>query len=122
MTLLLALVLFVGQVGTVEIGGTATWFDNPQGEGQAAAGPALRIGDWRGSTVRVCAQTCIVVRLTDWCACKGDRIIDLDDRDFAKLAPLSRGVVSVTVELIGDVRLPPTDTAEMWAQPWGWSR
>ncbi len=120
MTFVLALILAIGQVGTVEIGGTATWYDYH--EGQAAAGPALRIGDWRGSTVRVCAQTCIVVRLTGACWCKGDRIIDLDDADFAKLAPLSRGVVSVTVELIGDVRLPPTDTAEMWAQPWGWSR
>ncbi len=101
------------------LGGSATWYDGHPGE--AAAGPALRIGDWRGSTVRVCAQTCIVVRLTDWCACGEragkDTLLDLDRRDFAKLAPLSRGVVSVTVELLGDVALPATDVAPSW---WDW--
>lgn len=78
------------------IGGTATWYDYH--EGQAAAGPALRsfLGpDWRGSLVRVCAGECITVRLTDWM--RADRLIDLDDADFGKLAPLSRGVLSVEV-------------------------
>jgi hypothetical protein len=37
-----------------------------------------------------------VVRLTDWCACP-QRVIDLDSRSFALLAPLSRGLVTVIV-------------------------
>ncbi len=127
MSALLALLLFVGQVGTAEIGGLATYYDGSPGH--AAAGPTLRntLGsDWRGSAVRVCSsRACVTTVLSDFCACGSrhgtDTLIDLDDADFAKLAPLSRGVVSVTVEFIADVRPPATDT-EMWAQPWGWSR
>ena len=109
-------------VGSVQLGGVATWFDAAQGT--AAAGPALRnaLGsDWRGSIVTVCADGCVTVRLTDWCAC-GDRngkdtLIDLDRRDFARIAPLSAGVVAVTVGFRA-IPLPATDTAEpwMWAQ------
>ncbi len=46
----------------------------------AAAGSEIRIGDWRGRRVGVCrtdGRKCIVVTLVDWCACKGNRIIDL---------------------------------------------
>ena len=111
MTALLSLVL---ALGSVAIGGNATWYKYH--EGQAAAGPALRdaLGpDWRGQTVTVCADRCVVVRLTDWCWCpKGRRVIDLDDDDFAKLAPLSRGVIAVTIEYGGKaIPLPATDTA-----------
>jgi len=67
----------------------------------AAAGPALRVGDWRGSTVTVCAERCIRVRLTDYCECYAgtdlERIVDLSDDAFRALAPLSRGLVRVTV-------------------------
>lgn len=101
------------------VGGKATHYAYV--EGQAAAGPVLREalgGDpaFRGKRVQVCTdEACVSVVLTDWCAC-GDRggvptVIDLDKRDFAKLAPLSRGVISVTVEVPGSpgVTLPPTD-------------
>lgn len=63
----------------------------------AAAGGEIRIGKWRGRYVSVCAKTCVKVRLVDWCACKGSRIIDLYPEVFRKLAPLSRGIVTVTV-------------------------
>lgn len=67
----------------------------------AAAGPALRraLGDWRGKTVFVsyAGSKPISVKLVDWCACKGDRVIDLFGDAFAKLAPRSRGVIPVTV-------------------------
>jgi rare lipoprotein A (peptidoglycan hydrolase) len=64
----------------------------------AAAGPALRVGDWRGRTVRVCANgTCLDVRLIDWCQCYGSRVIDLYSDAFRRLAPLSEGTISVTV-------------------------
>jgi hypothetical protein len=82
------------------VSGAATWYRWHPGE--AAAGPALRqaLGKgWRGESVRVChASKCIVVTLTDWCLCsKGNRVIDLDVRAFASLAPTSRGVIPVSV-------------------------
>jgi hypothetical protein len=47
--------------------------------------------------VTVCAgRRCITVVLGDWCACSG-RVVDLDDNQFSRLAPLSRGVVEVSV-------------------------
>ena len=83
------------------ISGNATWYD--WRAGQAAAGPGLRkaLGPhWRGQTVTVCHGKCIVVKLTDWCACRnGQRLIDLDDQSFAKLAPLSAGVIPVTIKI-----------------------
>jgi len=94
---------------TGSISGQATWYRYHPG--QVAAGPALRawLGKgWRGTTVMVCAKTCISTRLTDWCLCRGKRIVDLDSRSFRALAPLSQGVVRVTVS-----RLPvgpATDT------------
>jgi len=64
----------------------------------AAAGPALRVGDWRGRSVRVCANgRCVRVRLIDWCQCYGTRVIDLYSDAFRQLAPLSRGTTRVTV-------------------------
>lgn len=75
--------------------GPASWYDWRPGE--AAAGPALRVGAWRGRLVTVCASRCIQVRLTDFCGCPGGRVIDLDDASFRVLAPLSRGIVDVRV-------------------------
>ena len=84
------------------IAGAATWYRYHQG--QAAAGPRLRnfLGkNWRGKTVNVCLRDqpmCLRnITLTDWCACPGGRVIDLDDRDFSRLAPRSRGVIKVKV-------------------------
>jgi hypothetical protein len=64
----------------------------------AAAGPRLRafLGHWRGQSVTVCAATCIRVILDDWCACP-HRLIDLSAQAFARLAPLSRGILAVSV-------------------------
>lgn len=88
--------------------GVATWYRYVPG--QAAAGPRLRamLGEWRGQSVAVTANgRRIVVTLTDWCACGGDRIIDLDRRDFAKLANPSVGVLRVSVSALP----APPDTA-----------
>jgi hypothetical protein len=80
------------------ITGQATWYGTGPGRGHAAAGSELRTGDWRGRHVEVChGARCVEVVLDDWCACGGARIIDLSDEDFARLAPLSAGVISVTV-------------------------
>lgn len=77
--------------------GTATWFRSPAGV--SAAGPALRAAlgsGWRGTSVRVCTATaCVVTVLGDWM--RADRLIDLDAPLFARLAPLSVGVLRVTV-------------------------
>jgi rare lipoprotein A (peptidoglycan hydrolase) len=66
----------------------------------AAAGPALRVGDWRGRRVQVCrdgSEQCVLVTLVDWCACGGGRVIDLFGDAFQGLGPLSRGTFPVTV-------------------------
>ena len=76
--------------------GTANWYS--YFEGQAAAGPALRVGDWRGRRVTVTANGgSVTVALTDACQCLGTRLIDLDVRDFGKLADPSLGLVNVEV-------------------------
>lgn len=88
-----------------ELSGLATWY--PARTTVAAAGPALRAAlgpTWRGQEVSVCVTggNCISVALRDFCACR-DRnglptLIDLPAVDFARLAPLSRGVVAITIE------------------------
>jgi hypothetical protein len=76
--------------------GVATYY--AYHEGQAAASHPLQraIGTgWRGTKVSVCLKAhCVEVVLTDSCWCpKGNRIIDLDKRDFAKFLPLWRGTM-----------------------------
>jgi hypothetical protein len=64
----------------------------------AAAGPELRVGNWRGRHVQVCGNGhCVNVTLIDWCACGGNHIIDLYSDAFVRLAPLSAGAVHVKV-------------------------
>jgi rare lipoprotein A (peptidoglycan hydrolase) len=92
---------------SVSVSGTATWYGTGPGAGDAAAGAELRTGKWRGRAVTVCSGgKCVSVRLTDWCACKGNRIIDLSDEDFRRLAPLSVGIINVTVTHGGIVSQP----------------
>lgn len=101
--------------------GFATWYDDPNRDGlYAAAGPALRVGDWRGDTVRVSAGgRSVTVRLVDFCAC-GDRhgtatVIDLSSAAFRRLAPLSQGLVRVTVERVGSKPAPALPQTDMEA-------
>ena len=87
--------------------GTATWFcktgvsvctSGYPGGLYAAAGSELRIGNWRGRYVRVCTSSrCVTVKLIDWCACGGARIIDLYSDAFQRLGSLSQGGLQVTV-------------------------
>ncbi len=99
----------------LSLSGWATWFDATPGT--AAAGPDLRawLGDWRGQTVKVCHRGCVLVVLTQVCAC-GDRsgiptLVDLDRQSFAVLGDPSAGVISVTVSRAGAIALPATDVA-----------
>ena len=87
--------------------GSATWYcqtgvsachHSYPGGMYAAAGPALRVGAWRGRQVRACAGgACVWVRLIDWCACGGGHVIDLYSDAFRRLAPLDAGALRVTV-------------------------
>jgi hypothetical protein len=90
--------------------GRASWY-GVDGD-VAAAGPALRHGHWRGSLVDVCADRCVTVRLVDFCQClrgqRSERVIDLSPSAFALLAPLSAGLIHVTVRRVQLVP-PATD-------------
>lgn len=93
--------------GRIRARGAATWYcvagvsacHRDYGGGlYAAAGAELRVGDWRGRKVTVCAAGgCVRVTLVDWCACPGDRIIDLYGDAFRRLAPLGTGILRVSV-------------------------
>jgi hypothetical protein len=93
-----------GAIGTVLLGGFATWYETPGLT--AAAGPVLRdvLGDWRGQWVTVEGDgASVTVQLTDFCAC-GERhglptLLDLSDAAFSELAPLSAGVIRVAIEI-----------------------
>ena len=105
-----------GGTGTALLAGSATGSDTPGLT--AAAGPLLRNGAWRGRLVTVTAANgnSVTVTLTDWCAC-GDRggqptLLDLSATAFKRLAPLSRGIVAVEVEVGVRIALPPTDTED----------
>ena len=88
------------------VSGTASWFCGagsacthgyPASGLYAAAGPALRVGAWRGRLVRVASGgRMVVVRLIDWCACPR-RLVDLYRSAFSRLADPSRGLIKVTV-------------------------
>lgn len=66
----------------------------------AAAGPALRVGEWRGRQVHIEGIE-DPVTLIDWCQCYAgtpeERAIDLYPEVFAQLDPLSAGITWVQV-------------------------
>ena len=103
-----------------EVSGTASWYCGggsactrgyPEGTLAAAAGPALRVGDWRGRIVKVCGNgRCVRVSLVDVCGCPR-RVIDLYRAAFSQLASPTRGVLHVSISWGGNaVLVPPTDT------------
>ena len=83
--------------------GFATWYATGPDCLCAAAGPALRVGDWRGSTVTVTANGRLIeVTLADACWCV-DRhglptLLDLSDEAVAALGlDPRRGIYAVEV-------------------------
>ena len=80
--------------------GKASWHSTGRSGLYAAACKPLRdaIGPgWRGSHVLVAyRRQAVEVVLNDWCWSK-DKTIDLSDEAFRFFAPLSRGVLRVTV-------------------------
>ena len=106
---------------TATIVGKATWYclpgrsrctrGYPAGGMYAAAGPSLRVGNWRGRTVIVTAGgQSVAVRLIDTCLCRDGRVVDLYAAAFIRLAPLGTGVLHVSVSRVPAP--PPTTTAE----------
>ena len=100
----------VPQPSSHRTSGTASWYC---GHGSActrgfdascrcaAAGPSIRrlLGaDWRGRRVTVAASgRSVRVTLIDWCQCPHGRLLDLYSDAFERLAPLSKGLVKVSV-------------------------
>lgn len=77
------------------------------GDAHLGAVPSFRWGDPE-YLARVCHDGhCTVVRVVSYCGCPGNRIIDLSPAAFRELAPLSRGVIPVT---LSRVEAPATDT------------
>jgi rare lipoprotein A (peptidoglycan hydrolase) len=91
----------VTTAGGTTVTGRASWYATGPGAGQAAAGPALRHGHWRGSIVTVCGSgknaPCLNVQLSDWCGCPHGRVIDLSPEDFIVFAPPSLGTTDVVI-------------------------
>jgi hypothetical protein len=78
--------------------GIASWYRD--GAGLYAAVPGWRWGD-RPYRVSVCARhsdACVTVTVRDFCGCPDRRLIDLSAEAFRRLAPLSLGLVRVSVE------------------------
>lgn len=108
-----------GGIGTALVGGKATWYCSEtsactRGYGPsdmvAAIDPTLGIPKNERVTVTSGGRS-VTVTIVDVCLCKGARLIDLTSGAFRRLAPLSAGVIDVTLEVGGPaMTLPPTDT------------
>lgn len=103
--------------------GTATWYCSSSSTCTHGYGPNdlvgaidRSLGIAKGELVVVrFRHRSVTVRIVDVCACGGARLIDLTSGAFQRLAPLSYGVLPVTLEVLGGggppalVTLPPTD-------------
>jgi hypothetical protein len=116
-TILLALAMLVGQVGTVQESGTANYASPSHGSNYLA----MRLP--RGTSVRICgAGGCWNGVVNDYgpVLSTGD-IADIALVKFAHVCGYTipeakrRGECSVTAEYGGTIPLPPTDTAPDWA-------
>lgn len=130
-SLVLAVLVLAASVNGVagDQRGVASWYP---ADGLVAAVPSWRWGDtpWRA---RVCRlddrERCVTVVVSDCLCGRSDRLIDLSDDAFRRLAPLSAGLVRVSLSRVagGDgpsdrsgvpgplpvapLTLPETDTA-----------
>lgn len=115
----------LSQLFTSAPAGTATFYCRPgeQGTANCTAGygpddlvAAIDPRDTpfeKGDRVTVThGSRSITVRIIDVCRCAGSRVIDLTSGAFSRLAPLSRGVIEVSLTAADPLPdLPPTDTA-----------
>ena len=104
-----------GSVLGASLRGTATWYCGNGSRCTRGYGPSDMVaaidtgtGFRRGDVVTVRhAGRAVTVRIVDVCGCTGARVIDLTTGAFRRLAPLSRGVIPVT--LSAGIALPATD-------------
>jgi hypothetical protein len=86
--------------------GSATWYCSSRSACTRGYGPRDMVaaidpslGIERGTLLTVSHGGAeVVVRIVDVCQCKGRRIIDLTSGAYRRLAPLSTGVIPVTIE------------------------
>jgi hypothetical protein len=95
--------------------GWATYHSTGRDGMYAAAGPSLRVGDWRGSQVSVQYgdREPVTVTLNDFCQCfegtSDERAIDLSDEAWAAVTGRPPGKVKVVIRPVPAATLPPTD-------------
>jgi rare lipoprotein A (peptidoglycan hydrolase) len=105
------------------IRGTATWYCSGTSACTRGYGPSdlvaavdPRLGIARGTRIVVrSGGRSVTVTAVDVCACAGARVIDLTSGAFRRLAPLSRGIIPVTLTVRGRVApavVPPTSTGD----------
>ena len=80
-----------------EVVGVASWFS--VGRGLYAAMPGYRDGTRVLARVTAGGRS-VVVRVITQCGCPNGRVIDLSPEAFRAFAPLSRGIVKVSVAVI----------------------
>ena len=104
---------------TATLSGTATWYCSASSACTRGYGPSDLVaaidptpGIERGARLTVShGGASVTVVVVDVCACKGERVIDLTSGAFRQLAPLSRGVIAVTLTTEGPPpTLPATET------------
>lgn len=108
-----------GLLPAAVMGGLATWYcgaGSPCTHGYgpadlvAAIDPSLGIERGERITISFDGKSVAVV-VVDVCQCMGRRLVDLTSGAFRRLAPLSAGVIPVSIEFGGPaVTLPPTST------------
>lgn len=130
MSVLLALALLVGQVGSATEEGVATWCAPTPTHCQSWGGNAKlgAVSGYAGDPYTVVVHhgsRSVVVTVVSSCACGmrhgKDTVIDLSPAAFRQLAPLSLGVIDVVVERADGISLPPTDVV-WWSWPGGGPR
>lgn len=115
------------ELAAASVQGTATWYCGNGSPCTAGYGPSDLVaaidpstGIGKGARLIVHhGNRHVTVQVVDVCQCQGARVIDLTSGAFSRLAPLSRGVIDVSLEEVGRtvvvqgkpvVTLPPTDT------------
>ncbi|MBA3583024.1 MAG: hypothetical protein H0W36_00590 [Gemmatimonadetes bacterium] len=110
----------INPMSATSVRGTATWYCGAGSRCTRGYGPSDLVaaidpttGIVRGTRLTVTSGgRSVSVRVVDVCACRGERVIDLTTGAFRRLAPLSRGVIPVTIRIGGPrPTLPPTDVA-----------
>ncbi len=114
-TLLLTLITALAPIAAPRtVTGNATWYCSASSACTHGYSPSdlvaaidTNTGFHQGDVLRVTSgRKHVDVVIVDTCLCKGRRVIDLTSGAFWRLAPLSAGVVPVTLQLKGQIGEP----------------